>query len=417
MQSKLHRNIVHAYTTVPMYCNRLDGAVSDFTDITWEDFKRLPVMRKEDFRKDVSRCISSNYIIDYMSGRLGKMSTSGTSGVVMDIYKTHDDYRKSMAELWLRRSRYYGIKTEDRMCYFYTAAPGVDSEHRGVRYVEIKNMLGFSKRNINEESMEVIYEMMNDFQPVWMTIQPGMMVLLLDYIKKNHNEVIKSLKYIEFTGEMVTRALKEEVKNLLGCCVADQYGCHEMNSIAYECPQGNMHVMESNVHVEILENDCIVEDGKEGEICVTSLNNDVMPFVRYMIGDRGYISNDLHCKCGNKSPVLKITEGRSNTMIKREDGTWINKYVLYEPIEIMNDMVNLIVQFQITQKDYNYFEIQMVLDDEVMEDAYLTQEDVVNKYMELMKENGLRDCEFEFRFVDFIMSGENNKVEWFVGME
>lgn len=72
MQSKLHRNIVHAYTTVPMYCNRLDGAVSDFTDITWEDFKRLPVMRKEDFRTDVSRCISSNYIMDYMSGRLGK---------------------------------------------------------------------------------------------------------------------------------------------------------------------------------------------------------------------------------------------------------------------------------------------------------------------------------------------------------
>ena len=36
------------------------------------------------------------------------------------------------------------------------------------------------------------------------------------------------------------------------CKVASQYGCYEVNSIAYECPFHKLHVMTENVYVEIV---------------------------------------------------------------------------------------------------------------------------------------------------------------------
>lgn len=62
------------------------------------------------------------------------------------------------------------------------------------------------------------------------------------------------------------------------CKVASQYGCYEVNSIAYECPFHKLHVMTENVYVEIVE---------DNQICITSKHNRVMPFVRYKVGDRG----------------------------------------------------------------------------------------------------------------------------------
>lgn len=45
------------------------------------------------------------------------------------------------------------------------------------------------------------------------------------------------------------------------CKVASQYGCYEVNSIAYECPFHKLHVMTENVYVEIVE---------DNQICIKS---------------------------------------------------------------------------------------------------------------------------------------------------
>ncbi len=38
----------------------------------------------------------------------------------MEIYWKESDYNKSMLPLWYLRKKYYGIGTDDKMCYFYT---------------------------------------------------------------------------------------------------------------------------------------------------------------------------------------------------------------------------------------------------------------------------------------------------------
>ena len=96
--------------------------------------------------------------------------------------------------------------------------------------------------------------------------------------------------------------------------------------------------MEDNIYVEIVDNEGKeVQDGKDGSIIITTLNNHAMPFIRYKIGDRGVIDHNHDvCKCGNKSPVLKLSSGRVNDYIVLDDGSRINAYVFVRAIETVN---------------------------------------------------------------------------------
>ena len=96
----------------------------------------------------------------------------------------------------------------------------------------------------------------------------------------NKCEIPPELKYIEFSGELLTDEVREMTKTIFNCNIANQYGANEVNSIAYECPYGNLHVMKSNVYVEIAdEYDNAIKDECEGRVLLTSLTNSVMPFI------------------------------------------------------------------------------------------------------------------------------------------
>ena len=119
-----------------------------------------------------------------------------------------------------------------------------------------------------------------------------------------------------------------------------------------------MHVMSDNVYVEIL-------GGKEqGDICVTSLQNKVMPLIRYNMEDKGSLHADYHCKCGNPNAILKLVAGRSDDFVIRKDGTRIHAYAALSIFQQVNSITDGgILQFQIIQKERTLFQIHLVLDE------------------------------------------------------
>jgi phenylacetate-CoA ligase len=62
-----------------------------------------------------------------------------------------------------------------------------------------------------------------------------------------------------------------------------------------------MHVISENVIVEVVDESGQAVIGKEGDILISDLNNRVMPFIRYRIGDRGRILAS-QCSCGRIGP-------------------------------------------------------------------------------------------------------------------
>lgn len=104
--------------------------------------------------------------------------------------------------------------------------------------------------DLSESKVLEIYNKMLDFNPKWMIVQPSIILLFINVLKAHDLSPLPDLKYIELTGERITGGAKSFIADFFGCKVADQYGCYEANSIAYECPYGGLHVMTENVYVE-----------------------------------------------------------------------------------------------------------------------------------------------------------------------
>lgn len=343
----------YAYENVPFYRNRTSNDA--------DNFEQLPLIDKKEMLCGLGQNLSPEYMTDYINGKLERVLTSGSTGQCMTVYWDKAQQKKSLMPLWYLRRKYYGILPEDKYCSFYTTR--VEQGHCPEKML-YENGLSFSKLGLTESRLLEIYEELVAYEPVWILAQPSMVLLLIQAAEKQKRPAPASVKYIELTGERIHDSVRRKIEKFFGCAVASQYGCYEANSIAYECPQGNMHIMGSNVFVEVLDESGDFVEGKEGNIIITSLQNKVMPFVRYKIGDRGKMRKGTSCPCGNCSPILELTEARENDMIVNRDQSKTHSDIFAHGVELVNLATENIVQYQVIQKDYEDFEISMVLDEE-----------------------------------------------------
>ena len=188
---------------------------------------------------------------------------------------------------------------------------------------------------------------MYEFDLIWIIMQPSMAILLVNCIQENDLSRLRSLKYMELTGEYLTDLVRVKLIEVFNCRICNQYGCNEANSIASEFNDNRLHCHSSNVYVEIIEDGQTVPYGTEGDIYITSLTNNAMPFIRYKIGDRGRLINS-----GLKSPILELTLGRASDFVIDEGNVKLPAYIFIRPIEHINEKIgNIIKQYQIIQND------------------------------------------------------------------
>lgn len=283
-------------------------------------------------------------------------------------------------------------------------------------YEEKGNTLGFSKSNLDDDRLLEICNMMKAYNPVWINTQPSMAMLMAQCFKQNKLGKMGDLKYIELTGEMLFDNVREEIEEVFGCITANQYGCNEANSIAYECPYGNMHCMEDNVFVEILDNDDkVLPDEKEGNIVITTLNSHITPFIRYRIGDLGKIKRNQVCQCGNCSPILTLTSGRISDFALMEDGSRVSSYVFVRAVELVNSQYeNVIKQFKVEQKSFDSFIIYLSLDEEMV--CSESDRKGVEKFLlQSMNDTRLYSAKFAFQYSDLLKPDKDErKLRYFV---
>lgn len=394
--------IKNVYEKVAVY-NRLkdDYKLDMESDIK---FDSLPIIEKKYLLNRMSSCIMPEYYMDYVSNKLMRIRTSGSTGQYLEILWNSADYMRSMVELWLLRAKFYNIYPHNRLCYFFT--DNQTSEY----YISEKNQLGISKLLLNGEGLEKVYEAIIQWEPEWMILQPSMAVILCQYIKGNSLDKPKSLRYIEFTGELLTEDVRELTNEVLGCVISNQYGCQEVNSIALECPYGNMHIMNTNVFIEIADEqdkvinnslDMLGDSDEEGRIIITSLQNKVMPFIRYDIGDRGRMLKS-DCKCGCKGKVLELLTGRNNDYVLLENGERISAYVFVRIFDRVNAYTDgAIIQFFVEQVSLKEFNIQLCIDD--MDEEY-----IVDCFYSYIDEKRLAGSKFNFEFTTGIFEVRGN---------
>jgi phenylacetate-CoA ligase len=121
-------------------------------------------------------------------------------------------------------------------------------------------------------------------------------------------------------GEAVDDLLRERARRLFGFDVRDNYGSTEA-FIAFQCPVGSYHINAEHVWIEIVdEAGHEVTPGRMGKVLVTTLENYLMPLVRYQIGDYAVAARG-QCSCGRTLPLLARVLGRQTNMFRHPDGS------------------------------------------------------------------------------------------------
>ncbi|MDR1820929.1 MAG: AMP-binding protein, partial [Oscillospiraceae bacterium] len=102
------------------------------------------------------------------------------------------------------------------------------------------------------------------------------------------------------SSDRTPESLADFIRKRWSCRVFDHYGMTELcYGGAVDCADGSgMHIRENDLLVEITDDSGReLSDGTPGNIVITALTGEAMPFLRYKTGDRGMLLPEK-CACG-----------------------------------------------------------------------------------------------------------------------
>ncbi len=175
---------------------------------------------------------------------------------------------------------------------------------------------------MSPEVMVDAVHLINKVRPVFIKGYASSLYEIAKYISL-HNSHLWQPKFIYSSAETLQPFMREVIEKAFNAPVFDFYGSREVGSIAGQCAQKKMHIFSFNNYVEILNaNNKSVMPGEEGRVVITTLHNNVMPLIRYEIGDMA-VRGDT-CSCGSSLPVLERIRGRVTDNFLTKDGNIVH---------------------------------------------------------------------------------------------
>ncbi len=348
---KLERLINSAYYNLVFYRSIFDKLNIDPKDIkTIDDLKRLPVLSKRDILENEEELIQTNF-----SGRLYARKTGGSTGMTLHFMKESKALVLNDAVMW-RCYKWYDLGIGDRQVRFW----GVPVTS-GLRWKEqlkdfVLNRIRISAFDLSESSCLEQYRKIKKFKPAYFYGYTTAIYGFCLFAKKSgFNLNALNLKAVICTAEKMYSHHIELFNEVFNCPIVDEYGSSETGILAFQCREGNMHLMSDHMCIEFLnDNNSQVQPGELGRIVVTDLASHAMPLIRYDIGDMGKPS-DKKCSCGVNLPLMEIIEGRKEDFIRTKAGKLVHAaYLCYT---LKDDAVH---EFKMYQKNIDTLLVQIV---------------------------------------------------------
>ena len=124
-----------------------------------------------------------------------------------------------------------------------------------------------------------------------------------------------SLQFVLCSYEFVSVVHRRVLERVFGVPVFNLYGSTETGHLLMEDERGDLKPSHENAFLEVLEPD----ERNLGELVVTTLTNDLMPLVRYRIGDLVERRNLQHA-------ATYVVHGRSRDALRRRDGRLVTTW-------------------------------------------------------------------------------------------
>ena len=396
---KVHEMVDYAFRHVGFYHEKYKQlGINPNSVKTVDDLKRLPIMRRRELQKQNGKAVSN----EFDTRNLRIVSTSGSTGQPLFTYITEKEDAFRKAKL-LRANMICGQKPRDK----WVSITGPQHESS---VSQLQRSLGF----FSPVSVSVFEKISNQLSQIE-KIKPGIIdgysnsiFLIAKEIERLETKTVKPRLIIggaELTDDLTRRFIEKQ----FDAPFYDQYGAVEFERLAWQCEEKNEYHMDADtVIMEFVdENGQTVAPGERGEIVCTSLFNYAMPFIRYAIGDVGTASIGGTCSCGRSFPLMKMIEGRADSLIILPEGRIISPLAFGWMMEFFR-FYSSIYQYRIIQQKNSLFKFLIEMKDTTL-DQKVVETELLNHMQRMLKFSN-DEIQFNIDFVDKIPLEKSGKL-------
>jgi len=320
-----------------------------------EDVKAIPILTKRDIQKNLhdllsDACPASRRYQDASGGSTGQPTILYVDGMGLE--------RKFAATLCSDKRT--GWQVGEKVYYLW----GADKEANRIHRLKERIVERFVYRKDTLNAFQLTEEKMADFARKMKFSNPQLIVaytnaayLFAQYLQENNIKGIQP-KGIVCSAETLTDEKRNYIENTFQCKVLNRYGSREVGLIASECDhQEGLHINSDDIYLEIEPlKGCVSAEENSGEIIVTDLINQVMPLIRYNMGDMATLEKSL-CSCGRGQPLIGNVTGRTSDFIIHPDGRLIHGELFSHAFYGIKE----IRQFQIIQNKMDELDVNVVV--------------------------------------------------------
>jgi len=311
-----------------------------------KDFDQIPVLKREDIPQ-LKASIESLYPSGYQFIR---GASGGSTGMPREFYfsEAHQISRNAARMRFLRINGW--SPRISNAWIIHLPKEGPDNRL-------LKDPLLWRTRFMSTaHNLDQQWKWLIETDPAFLYTLPSTLNGLLDRIAEA-GKSLPNLKKLFCGGEVVDDSLREKALQLTGLPIVDNYGSTEA-FLAWQCPEHSYHINSEQIIFEIVDkHDRPVQPGEMGRVLITTLWNDVMPLIRYEIGDYA-ISSDSTCPCGRTLPLIQRIIGRQVNLFRLKNNQ------LLSPIEVLVKLASChqLKQYQVIQETIDQFVIRFVSD-------------------------------------------------------
>lgn len=341
---RLRDLLIHTEKYSPYYRNifREDELSTDIKSL--EDFSRLRSIDKDAVRKNFSEIQNRG-----LGGSLILTKTSGSTGEPFKFYRDSEwdaQHRAAVA----RGYGWYNVYPWTRSGLLWGLPPGRSALIK-TRFADfLQNRFREKKFELSASTLEHFFTRLSSAG--FLEGYSSMIYELARFINIHHPEDRPlSLSLVKGTSEKIYPRYNDESLKAFGRKITSEYGSAETGIIAFECPEGNMHINMEHVLIE--------ED--DGEIIVTNLLSYSFPFIRYRLGDHIRMDTGTRCPCGRHSPVISEITGRIGKRIHGRNDDYFPSLTVYYIINALYEDFPSLVRLQARQEEMGRLDFLAVL--------------------------------------------------------
>ena len=301
IQLELFNRQLQRANNAKAYKGKIPAKIEDFSEI-----QSIPFTTKEDLKENSPY----GFLAVPFEKVVRTCATTGTTGTPILIFYTKEDLRNFAVS----KARHYSIcglgKGDSIQCMMNLNLSVTNLCHLACEEIGANFIPAGAGNSIKQlDTLETL-------ETEYCFSTPNYLMHLCDLAQKEGRKL--TLKKALVWGEPCNELVKSRILNEFKIEMFDNYGSTEMaGGVAAECSYHNgLHLEEDYYYVEIIDPQTQkpVPDGEYGEMVITPLHHEAMPFIRYRTRDITRIIPEP-CPCGRTHRRIEPVTHRIDDML------------------------------------------------------------------------------------------------------